>query len=48
MGYDTNFVSIITEDLFQLLCTKRERIHGGISVSSETDRGFDVLKEGYV
>ena len=38
--------SSYTEDLFQLLCTKRERIHGGISVSEYTSRGFDVLKEG--
>ncbi len=37
-------MEFIQTELFQLLCTKRERIHGGISVMN--NRGFDVLKEG--
>ena len=42
------FYTILTDDLFQLLCTKRERIHGGISNSIMLYRDFDVLKEGYL
>ena len=38
--------STLTEELFQLLCTKRERIHGGISISFLTSRGFRRFEGG--
>ena len=36
----------LTEDLFQLLCTKRERIHGGISISKYSNLKFRRFEGG--